>query len=267
MEIGVSTASLFGRAKTEDALKILQEIDARVVEIFLGSFYEYENDFAYLLKQNLGNLKVHSVHTLNTHFEPQLFRRANQRAFSDSLEIFEKVLRSAQILNANNYTMHGNMRFKKGSKFEKYEEYGEYFNLLIEICEKYNVNLCLENVEWAFYGKVGFFSKVKNFSPKLKSCFDIKQARISGYNWQDYVSEMGDSLQTVHLSDVDKNGKVCLPGTGEINFYEVFSKLKEVGFKGNGFIEVYQESFDNISQLENSLKFLRKIKSEVFGND
>ena len=37
MEIGVSTASLFKRQYNEDALITLNEIDARVCEIFLKS--------------------------------------------------------------------------------------------------------------------------------------------------------------------------------------------------------------------------------------
>ena len=39
MEIGVSTASLFKRQYNEDALITLNEIDARVCEIFLGTYF------------------------------------------------------------------------------------------------------------------------------------------------------------------------------------------------------------------------------------
>ena len=46
MEIGVSTASLFKRKFNEDALLTLNEIDARVCEIFLCSYQEYTEDFA-----------------------------------------------------------------------------------------------------------------------------------------------------------------------------------------------------------------------------
>ena len=46
MEIGISTASLFGRYYNEDALPILDEIDARVVEVFLETYCEYEESFA-----------------------------------------------------------------------------------------------------------------------------------------------------------------------------------------------------------------------------
>ena len=45
MEVGVSTASLFMRADTKGSLKILAELDARVVEVFLESFSEYDERF------------------------------------------------------------------------------------------------------------------------------------------------------------------------------------------------------------------------------
>ena len=95
MQAGVSTASLFLRETNEDALVVLDKIDAKVVEIFLESFCEYTDDFARLLKSRLGNLRVHSVHTLNTHFEPELFS-LNDRAYSDAHSVYQRVLSVAK---------------------------------------------------------------------------------------------------------------------------------------------------------------------------
>ena len=55
MEIGVSTASLFKRQYNEDALLTLNEIDARVVEIFLGTFSEYILSWPLNVIQNNNN--------------------------------------------------------------------------------------------------------------------------------------------------------------------------------------------------------------------
>lgn len=263
MEIGVSTASLFGRAYNEEALQIFQSLDVRVCEIFLESFCEYTLDYANKLKQYLGNLKVHSIHTLNTHFEPQLFS-ANERAYTDALAIFENTLKVARVIDAKNYTMHGKIRIKKNTSFFNYAEYGKYFNVLTDLCQKYGVELCIENVEWAFYGQVGFFDGVKKFAPNLKTCLDVKQARISGYNYADYLNEMGQSINTVHLSDINDSGKICLPGKGTFDFYDLFKRLKDVGFNGNMLIEVYKESFENYNEIVESLDFLRNIKRKVF---
>ena len=44
MEIGISTASLFGRLYNEDAVKAIEELDARVCEVFLETYSEYNED-------------------------------------------------------------------------------------------------------------------------------------------------------------------------------------------------------------------------------
>ncbi len=56
MEIGISTASLFRRQFNEDALVTLNQLDARVCEVFLGTYSEYTEEFAKLLKERKGNL-------------------------------------------------------------------------------------------------------------------------------------------------------------------------------------------------------------------
>lgn len=78
MHLGISTASLHGRLNTEDALKWIGDMGASCAEVFLSSHSEYKRDFLKVLlkAQNNTNIKVSSVHTLNTHFEAQLFLRA-----------------------------------------------------------------------------------------------------------------------------------------------------------------------------------------------
>ena len=41
MKVGISTASLFGRFKTEDGLKFLSDNKIDVAEVFLESYCEY----------------------------------------------------------------------------------------------------------------------------------------------------------------------------------------------------------------------------------
>lgn len=263
MEIGVSTASLFGRLYNEDALIKLNELDARVVEVFLGTFSEYTTQFANLLLERKNNLKIHSIHTLNTHFEPQLFS-LNPRALDDAMKIFEDVLRLSQIVGAKNYTMHGIAKLKKYSVFNDYARYGECFNAICDRCDKFGVELCLENVEWALYGEPTFFKKVKAYCPRLKGVLDVKQAKISGFDYHEYIEDMSNSINTAHLSDVDDNGKICLPGSGNFDFLELFRSLKESGFDGNMLIEVYKNSFVDINEISRSLEFLRELAYKVF---
>lgn len=262
--IGISTASLFGRYYNEDALPILDKIDARVVEVFLETYCEYKESFAKLLNERKGGLRVHSIHTLNTHFEPQLFSDC-ERTRNDALAIYEECLRSAEILGATAYTLHGKARFKKGVKYENYEQIGEYMTTLCEMAKKHGVDLCLENVEWAYYNKPGFFKNVKKYCPEMCACLDIKQAHVSGFDYKEYIEEMGDGIRTVHLSDLDENGRTALPGkNGKFDFEELFGILAANGFKGDCLIEVYKDNFQTIDELRGSLDYLRNIEEKIF---
>lgn len=257
MKVGVSTASLFGREYNEDALLTLDKIGAGVAEIFLESFCEYKEDYARLLKSRLGNLKVHSIHTLNTHYEPQLFS-SNDRSYNDAVKIFEDVLKCAKILDAENNTFHGRIRIKRAN-FSNYEETGNYFNKLDNLAKGYGVSVCLENVEWAMYNQVGYFKKLMPYAPNLRACLDIKQARLSGYDYRGYLDEMAPRLNTVHISDYDENGKIVLPGKGLFDFEKLINELVEIDFNGAILIEVYKDSYRNIEELGDSLEYVRNI--------
>lgn len=264
VEIGVSTASLFKKQYNEQAIPTLNSIGARVCEIFLESYYEYNVKFGKKLKKELNGLKVHSLHTMTTQFEPQLFLD-NERAYNDAVKSFTDVMKVAKLLNAKNYTMHGRARFKRTANYDNYAQTAYYFNKIIDISQSYGVEICLENVEWAFYNRPGFFAEVKKDCPRLKGVLDIKQARITGYDYSLYLNEMGEAINTVHLSDFDENGKGCIPGKkGTFDFETLFKRLKDVGFKGNMLIEVYAEAFNDVQELKDGLDYLRNIKEKVF---
>jgi len=264
MEIGISTASLFGRYYNEDALPILEKVDARVVEVFLETYCEYTEEFAKLLSSRKGSLRVHSIHTLNTHFEPQLFSDC-ERTRNDALKIYESCLKSAEILGATAYTLHGKARFKRHVKYDNYQEIGGYMSVICDMAKKYGVDLCLENVEWAYYRTPGFFSAIKRYCGGLCACLDVKQARESGFDYKDYIEETGDAIKTVHLSDVDEKGRTALPTEkGLFDFEELFRILKYNGFCGDMLVEVYKDNFQTIDELKDSLSYLRNIKEKIF---
>lgn len=264
MEIGVSTASFFLKKVTEEALIELNKMDARVFEIFFNSYSETTDKYLPLIKKNQGNLQCHSMHTITTFFEPQLFGTIPSRAQDDAFVFFETALKAGQQLGAKNYTMHGKARIKRNQKYNDYENIGKSFDRIRETGLKYGIEVCLENVEWAYYNHVGFYSEVKKYCKDLKTCLDIKQARISGYSYVDYLEEMGESINTVHLSDIREDGKMCLPGKGTFDFEDLFKRLKDKNFNGNMLIEVYTGDYGEYSEIKDSLDYLREIKYKIF---
>ena len=157
MQTGISTASLFGRFNTEDALSFLSGKGVKAAEVFLESFCEYNREFGEVLAARKGNTAVHSVHTLTTQFESTLYS-VNERAQKDSFILLEKTMQAANAMGAKYYTFHGLARVKRTPYIIDFERVGAITQRIIDVCAKYGVTLAYENVHWAYYNYIGFFS-------------------------------------------------------------------------------------------------------------
>ncbi len=263
VKTGISTASLFGRFNTEDALLELSSQKTQVAEVFLESYCEYNKKFGKKLKKRKGDTVVHSVHTLTTQFEPQLYS-LNKRAQADSFELLEKTMQAAEAVGASYYTFHGAAVFKKFSSPPDIDRHSEITQKIISLCAKHGVTLAYENVQWSYYNRVGFFDELRKRTKGLKATLDIKQARRSDINYSELIKEMGSDIVTAHLSDINDNGKMCLPGKGITDFSDVFKRLKDVGFDGAILIEAYQSDFTELKELYESLDFLSELRDKIF---
>ncbi len=261
MQTGISTASLFMRKNNEEALPLLNDLGVKTAEVFLTSFSEYGKDFGELLASVKGDLTINSVHALNTEFEPQLFS-AHPRVKGDAYAWLDKVLESANALGAPYYSFHGTSRVKKASRSGKNDDFPSMirgFEELTAHCSARGVTLCLENVEWSTYNRVGVFAKIAAAVPALRGVLDIKQARISGYPYEEYLCEMGEKLTHVHISDVDEQGKIRLPEQGVFDFERLIKQLQDVGFDGALLIEVYKNDYADVRELKTACDYVNEI--------
>ena len=255
MKTGISTASLFLRQETEQAFATIKEMGADCVEIFYETYYEYRPEFSE--KLDASGIEVNSVH-VNTHqIEHSLFNPL-RRVRGDAFYWLDQVMRSAQLLGCNKYTFHGTAGSPKNI-----DDVVDNLRAAVEFCARYGVNLCLENVAWSLYHKPKIFSYLKERIPQLCGVFDIKQAHRSGYNYKEYIEDMKGSISHVHLSDIDGDGRMCLPGKGTCDFKEILTRLKDTGFDGNIIIEVYNENFSDISEIKTSLEYLNEIVYKI----
>ncbi|MBO4939755.1 MAG: sugar phosphate isomerase/epimerase [Clostridia bacterium] len=260
MQAGISTASLFTRKNNEEALPFFNEIGVKTAEVFLTSFSEYDPAFAKQLAKDKGDVQVNSMHVLNTQFEPQLFS-GHERVLKDAYYWLEKVLACANELGAPYYTFHGTARIKRATRSGARDDFPamiDGFSRLVSFCRGHGVTVCLENVEWATYNRPGVFSKIAAQVPDLRGVLDIKQARISEYPYDAYLKEMGEKIAYVHVSDLDENGKMCLPGKGCFDFDTLISRLLDVGFDGNFYVEVYNKDFKEEQELKTACDFLNE---------
>lgn len=264
MEIGISTASMFSRLNTEDALQFFAKNNLPVAEVFLESYCEYNKEFGRLLKSVQGGVGVHSIHALTTQFEPQLYS-LNERAKADSFKILKGFAEAGEEVKAKYYTFHGGARFKKTPFKIDYERVGKITQDIIDTIKPYGISLAYENVHWGYYNYIGFFKEIKARTSGLKGTLDVKQARQSGIEVDAFINEMAEDIVTVHLSDVKADGKMCLPnGKGITDFELLFKKLRDVGFDGSMLIEVYKSDFNEEKELFDCVDYLNEIKEKVF---
>lgn len=263
MQIGISTASLFGRFPTEDALEFLSKNQVECAEVFLESYCEYDSTFGNLLKEKKQDIKVHSVHVLTTQFEPQLYS-VNERAQRDSFKLLDQAMKVGEQIGADYYTFHGGARFKKTPFTIDYDRVGAITQRIIDICATHKISLAYENVHWGYYNYIGFFSELKKRTVGLKATLDIKQARQSGLSYKQFIEEMKEDIVTVHLSDYREDGKMCMPGVGITDFYDLFSRLRDVGFDGALMLEVYKSDYKDFNELFRSLEYVKTLAEKVF---
>ncbi|MDD6995230.1 MAG: sugar phosphate isomerase/epimerase [Candidatus Borkfalkiaceae bacterium] len=261
MEIGISTASLFMRQYNEEAVRTIAGLGVNTCEIFLETFCEYNREYGETLARNKGALQVNSVHLYTTHIEPQLFSD-NERTRADAYYFLDKAMDAANAFGAKYYTFHGTARYKKASrsgKNDNFQKIGETLERTREVCEKHGVALSLETVEWSTYNRPGVFKEALKRCPGLFATLDIKQTRLSEYPENDYIEETAGHISHVHLSDINEEGKTCLPGRGAYNFADLFLRLSDAGFNGAALIEAYKDDYVNVAELKTSAEYLQEI--------
>ncbi len=263
MKIGISTASLFMRKHTEDALEFLSKNNTETAEVFLETYSEYNREYGKLLAKKQGDMDVHSVHVLTTQYEPQLYS-VNERASEDSFKFLETAMQAGQEVGAKYYTFHGSARLKKTPIIINFDRIGGITQRIIDLTAKYGLTLAYENVHWGYYNYIGFFNELKKRTVGLKGTLDIKQARQSDIHYSEFINEMAGDIVTAHLSDIGEDGKMCLPGKGITDFYDIFTRLYDVGFNGSAIIEAYATDFDKETELFDSVDYLKEISAKVY---
>ncbi len=266
MQVGISTASLFMRRENEEALPLFKSFGVDCAEVFLTTFSQYNEEYGKKLAALKGNISVNSVHDLTSQFEPQLFSRHKQ-VRADAYQILAGVLAAAKVLGAKYYSFHGTTRAKiaaRNPENDNFVRLREDFQEISDFCADYGVTLCLENVEWSTYNRLGVFSEIAKSIPALCGVLDIKQARLSGVPYRAYLREMGERLAYVHISDITAEGKMCLPGKGIFDFPTLLKELKAVRFDGALLIEAYEKDYGEEEELKESYEYMKELVAKYF---
>ncbi len=105
-----------------------------------------------------------------------------------------------------------------------------------ELVEGHGVTILLENVDLEENPDYVARSVAETFlivadvdHPQVKVCYDLYHAQISGGNLIANLERHIDQIGKIHIGDVPGHHE---PGTGEINFTNIYKKLAELGYDG-----------------------------------
>lgn len=249
MRIGLSSATFYPSINTEDSIELMSKLGFECGELFLNSICEYEEDYIKEVvdKKEKFNFDVISVHAFGSVFEPYLFD-AYERRRKDCIKFFKSVCRAAALLGAKYYTFHG-MRLGSFKDLNKPFIVDIYNELTYIACEQ-GILLSQENVSWCMSAAPEFLKLIKEECKyPLGYTLDIKQAYKANTEPSLYIDIMNNALGNIHINDKDHMNPCVLPGKGSVDYNELLLKLKSIGYKGEGVIEVYNTNYKSVEEL------------------
>ena len=259
MRIGLSTASFYNLYMIEDLPAVLQDWGVTYAEYFLNSFSEYEPEFVSMLARRTrrAGITVTSVHPMSSMFESQLVS-AHPRQSGDAFRIYESVLAAGKMLGTHRYCMHGAAHLSGAAKNLELNRIAPIFDRLTSLAASYGIQLTLENVSWCLFREPQFAVRLLDEmqNKDLRFTLDVKQAVRSGTDPFDYVDAIGERIDAVHCCDCRmENGRMqyLLPPYGGFDFVGLIKKLRdEKGFDGDVLVEVYSDTYRNVTELRDA---------------
>ena len=100
--------------------------------------------------------------------------------------------------------------------------------------------------------------------PKFFICFDMGNSASLGFEPVDTLNKIKKFLGSVHIKDRKLHGFTVPLGTGNVNFFHIFSTLQTLNFVGPISFQCFRDSSsDNISLIKKYSKFINDIISEI----
>lgn len=118
---------------------------------------------------------------------------------------------------------------------EKYDSVLDGLKALAPLAEEAGVTLVLEPLNnlvdhagyWLKHSDVGFELIRKVGSPNLKLLFDVYHQQVTEGNIIERITKNLDAIGHIHVADVPGRHQ---PGTGELNFKNIFGEIRHSGY-------------------------------------
>lgn len=162
-----------------------------------------------------------------------------------------RAIESASVLGARAIVVH-TIGYKKDARSYFDRTYNvAYFKSLLPLCEKFNINVAVENLcdfddkRKHPRGRLGTPSELCEFireldSPYFVACVDVGHAAMSGNEPEEFLAGMDATLlQALHIQDGNyREDSHTVPYLGAFNWTEIMKTLKEKGYEGELTFEI-----------------------------
>ncbi len=257
MAIGISTSCLYPEI-TENALEFLGKNGVKTCVVFLNSPGETTLGFAKELnkiKEHYG-MKITSIHPFSSFAETTMFFSNYKRRFDDMLELYKRNAEVAAEVGAKLIVIHGAKKYSKICD----EDYFERFCVMNEQSKQFGIITAQENVNDYKGENPDFLKKMRDYMGKdFRLVFDVKQAFRAGFEPLAFAEEFASNTVHIHLSDHNSVSDCIPPSKGCFDFGKLFDLMRRAEYGGDYVIELYNTSYENKSELFESLDYLEKI--------
>lgn len=172
------------------------------------------------------------------------------------LAFLKRSLQTAAQLGARSVTIHSNGLGEGGRVINSYEE----LSTTVKLCAMFDsLKVCAELAEASGIGinleplnittdHAGNFLRTTRMaaemtrligSPKLKVLYDVYHMQLNEGSLCDNIRAYADQLGHIHVADAPGRHE---PGTGEINYQNVFSCLEQSGYEGLVGFELFPQT-------------------------
>jgi len=122
---------------------------------------------------------------------------------------------------------------------------------IIEIAEKYNINLNLEtDLNPTVFGQ--FLSEFE--SSKITVNYDTGNSASLGFNVIEEFKSYGHRITDIHIKDRKLNGGSVMLGEGDVNFKDFFESLKLIKYNNPFIMQAYRDD-EGINVFKKQLSF------------
>lgn len=259
MRIGMSTACFYPQP-LEETLPVLVGLGVRAVEVFVNTESEFSPVFCTQLSaqaHSLG-LDIVSVHPYTSPIEGMLFFSDYQRRTEDGLAQYARYFERTAALGAHFLTFHGERDMGTQDTPARWARKCEVYHRLCALASSFGVTLAQENVAWCRSGRADYIRALRRDVPALGYTLDIKQTYRAGEDWRVLLEAMGERLVNVHINDFSAEQSCMLPGAGEMDYADLYARLRGIGYDGHTLIEVYRTNFDDPAELGRAAHALQR---------